>query len=97
MPWVLILSLLALLILIRAIPSELELARRRTEEAKYRAEEAAHEQKIRLAKKETPIEVAAQVALMQAEADIQLATAQGNAEKVLEFTRKKYELQKQLQ
>jgi hypothetical protein len=68
----------------------------RVKRAKADADIALFNQKARLARKDHPPEVAGQIALMQAEAEIKYWAEQKNADKVLEFTKKKHELEKEL-
>lgn len=82
------------------------------ERAKEAAEVALYNQKARLADSHRPIEVAGQIAIIEAteqvktemliklkqnEKEIELALAVGNADKVLDFTRKRFQLKKELE
>lgn len=79
----------------------------RVKRAKADADIALHQQQARLAGKDAPIAVASQIAVIQAETDakiklveaeasIKLWAEKGNAEKVLEFTKKKVLLEEEL-
>lgn len=67
------------------------------QKAEAAAVKAELEYRERLAKQDIPFgPTAAQIALLKAEAEIKLWAERGNAEKVLEFTKKKHDLEKEI-